>query len=1114
MKKLFCLLSSSLVLCLVAPIFAQTTQSAPSTQPAPLAVFEPAISPDGKEIAFVSGGDIWTVPSAGGDAHLLIAHPATESRPLYSPDGKYVAFTSARTGNGDIYVLTLASGDLKRLTYDDSPERVEAWSPDSKWVYFSTSANDISGMNDIYRVRLAGGTPMPATADRYLSEYHAAPSPDGTSLAFVANGMATSQWWRNGHAHIDETEIWLMKTSAGTPKYERVVKADAKNLWPMWSVDGLTLYYTSDRDGTENLYSHNGAGEKELTHFTNGRLLWPSISADGRSIAFERNFGIWVFEVASGQMREVDIRLRGVPADPAVEHRKIMDRIQGFALSPDGKKVVYQVRGDLFAASAKDGGEGFRITDTVAEESSPVWLKDNKRIVYTSDRGGRRHLYSYDFASQTETTLTSGASEDDRPLVSPDGKSIVFLRDRAKLVVMDLASKKETEVAKVLTGPPVFGPVSYDWSPDSKWIAYLDYSGRQFRNAKVVSASGGEPKYVSFLANTNSEEVKWSGDGKFLLFLTAQRTEDGKVARVDLTPRVPRFREDQFRDLFKEEKPGNPNEGPPAEVKTDTKTAKQASLEFGGGDEPKKEAKPEGKAEAGAKDTKEKKVEPTKVVFDGINERLAFLPVGLDVDSQAISPDGKTLAIVATVASQQNVYTYSLDELAKEPPIAKQLTSTPGRKSQLQFTPDGKEVLFLDDGKITRTAVENPKPMPVAVSAEMDIDFHREKEEAFEQAWRALRDNFYDSTMKGKDWTALRAQYAPLIEASRNSDEMRRLISMMIGELNASHMGISGPPADAARPSTGRLGLYFNPTEYETTGKYHITEVIDQSPAAVSGIKAGEYLVAIDGTKLTPSSNLQQLLEYKIDRRTGITVADAKGVERTVFLKPTNLGTSKNLLYRHWVNASRAYVERISGGKLGYVHIPDMSQNSLNQLIIDLDAQNMTKKGVVIDIRNNNGGFVNAYALDIFARRGYLTMTPRGLSPTPARTALGQRSLELPTILVTNQNSLSDAEDFTEGYRTLGLGKVVGTPTAGWIIYTSGTQLIDGSFLRLPMIRITDHEGKDMELNPRNVDVEVAKPVGESYLGVDSQLDRAVQELLNQFEPGKLQASRPTATGN
>jgi tricorn protease len=1081
--------------------FAQNAQPSFSTGTAPITAFEPAISPNGAEIAFVSGGDIWTVPSAGGEAHLLVAHPATESRPLYSPDGKYLAFTSARTGNGDVYVLTLMTGELNRLTYDDSPERVEAWSPDSKWIYFSNGANDISGMNDIYQVRVSGGTPMPVTADRYVNEYNAAPAPDGKSLAFVAHGMEPSQWWRNGHAHIDETEIWQVKDGAsGTPKYEMLVKGGAKQLWPMWSEDGRTLYYTSDRSGTENLWAHSISGEKQLTAFRDGRLLWPSISADGRFIVFERNFGIWRYDVASGQTHPVTIQLHGVPAEPAVEHRKISDRLQAFVLSPDGKKVVFQVRGDLFAASAKDGGEGFRITNTLAEESSPVWLNDNKRIVYDSDRGGARHLYLYDFATQTETALTSGGSEDERPLVSPDGKSIVFLRDRSKLVVMDLGSKKQTEIAKVLTGPPAFGPVPYDWSPDSKWIAYLDYSGRNFRNARVVPVTGGTPQFVSVLANTAGMQLKWSGDGKFLLFITNQRTEGGKVARVDLLPRVPLFREDQFRDLFRDEKP-SPTEVPTPDVKPEAKPEKSRSGNASATEAARKDVTSEAAKE------KEKKVEPTKIIFEGINERLTFLPVGLDVDSSlAISPDGKTLALVATVAGHQNVYSYSLDELAKEPPVAKQLTSTPGRKSQIQFTKDGKEIFYLDDGKIAHTTLENPKPAPVVVSAEMDVDFNREKEEVFEEAWRALRDNFYDPSMKGKDWTALKAQYAPLIASSRNGDEMRRLISLMIGELNASHMGIGAPQTDAAKPSTGRLGLFFNPGEYESTGKFHITKVVDQSPAAVSGIKMGEYLVAIDGTRLTPSSNLQQLLEYKIDRRTGITVADAKGVERTVFLKPVNLSTSKNLLYRDWVNQSRAYVDRISHGKLGYVHIPDMSENSLNQLAIDLDAQNMTKQGVVIDIRNNNGGFVNAYAIDIFARRGYMTMTPRGLTASPARTVLGQRSLELPTVLVTNQHSLSDAEDFTEGYRTLALGKVVGEPTAGWIIYTGGTQLIDGSTLRLPMIRVTDHEGKDMELNPRPVDLEVENQVGESYAGVDTQLDRAVQVLLNQIEPGKLQA--------
>ena len=1019
---------------------------------------EPSLSPDGSEIALVSGGDIWTVPSRGGAARLLISNPATEFAPHYSPDGKYLAFSSMRTGNGDVYLLTFATGELKRLTFDDSSELAEGWSPDSRWVYFSSSARDISGMNDIYRVSREGGTPMQVSADRYTTEYFAAPAPDGRTLAFTARGMAGTQWWRKGHSHLDESEIWLRHE--GTPAvYERVTEGGTKEAWPMWSHDGKSLYYMSDRSGAQNIWHRPLAGgaARQITKFTGGRVVWPSISADGRAIVFERDFRIWKLDLKTGEAAPVEIERRGVPAGPDVRHVSLAGQFRELALSPDGKKVAFTAHGEIFAAAAKEPGEAQRLTRTAAPESQPEWAPDSKRLVYVSTRDGAPHLYLYDFATGVETRLTNGPF-DYTPRFSPDGKLLAFLRDGREVRVLDMESKQERTLA---TGhfdlPPIGGEHDIAWSPDSRWLAYFDEGDKSFRNAWVVPAAGGKTEPASFLGNTEADWITWSRDGKYLLFTTDQRTEPGQVARVDLIPRTPRFREDQFRDLFAEgaAKPADHAAAAPA--------------------------KPAPK--------------PVNITFEGIRDRLSLLPVGLAVDSVAISPDGKTAVLAATAAGQQNLYSYSLDELAREAPVARQLTSTAGRKTDVQFTSDSKEIFYLDRGNIASLTLESRQAKPLAVTAEMDVDFSREKLEVFRQAWSYIRDQFFDPKFHGIDWEAVRTTYEPLIEGAATPDEMRQLLNLMVGELNASHLGASaGSGPGGAQSTTGRLGLRFDCAEYEASGKLKITEVIRLSPAFVAGIKPGDVLEAVDGATITAATNLDELLDHKIGKRVVLKVSG-----KDVPVQPVNLATEKNLLYRQWVDDNRAYVARISGGKLGYVHMADMSEASLNRLHLDLDAENQARQGVVIDIRNNNGGFVNAYALDVFSRRPYLRMIERGKAEAPARTVLGQRALEAPTILVTNQHSLSDAEDFTEGYRALKLGKVVGEPTAGWIIYTWGTQLMDGTNFRLPHVRIQDAGGKDMEMHPQPVDIPASRPVGESFTGKDSQLDAAVRELLRSL---------------
>jgi Tol biopolymer transport system component/C-terminal processing protease CtpA/Prc len=1033
---------------------------------------EPGISPDGSEIAFVSGGDIWTVPSGGGEARLLVSHPATESRPLYSPAGDQLAFVSTRTGNGDIYVLTFRTGALRRLTFDDGPDVLDGWSKDGRWIYFSSTSRDIAGMNDISRVSVDGGTPMPVSNDRYVNEYFAAPSPDGMRVAFTARGLASSQWWRKGHSHIDESEIWLFDDGA-TKSYKRVTDGGAKQMWPMWAADGRSLFYMSDRSGAQNIWRQDpGKPAAQVTRFTDGRVLWPTISADGRRVAFERDFGIWLLDTATGHSWLVPISRRGAPAGPAVEHLSLTNQIQELALSPDGKKAAFVVRGEVFAASAKDGGDAVRVTNSPANESQVVWAPDARRLVYLSDRDGTSHLFLFDFPTISETQLTRDALDDALPTFSPDGKSLAFERGQHELRVLDLDGKAERVVAKGYLADSLAAGHEIAWSPDAKWIAYLAVGAKGFTNVSVAPASGGDSRQVSFIANASAGGVSWSPDGTFLLFDTSQRTEDGQLARVDLTLRVPTFREDQFKELFREV-------GPPPAGPEGTKPA--ASTDAKEGKDVKKPAK------------------PVEIVWEQIRRRLSMVPVGVDVSGAAISPDGKWVLLTASAAGQTNLYTYSLDELSRDRPVARQLTSTPGSKTAAQFSPDSKEVYFLEDGRIQAITLDRRESRAVGVTAEMDVDFAKEKLEVFDQAWTYQRDNFFDPHFNGVDWNAVRAVYRPHAAGAATPDELRRIISLMVGELNASHLGISGAPSGGATGTTGRIGVTFDRAELERNGRFKIASLVPLGPVATTSlVKPGDYVTAVDGLALTGRTNLDELLDHKVGRRVVLTVsasADAKD-KRDVPVRPVTQATEKGLLYREWVEANRAYVDKASGGRLGYVHMIDMGASSLTQLYVDLDVENQTRDGVVVDVRNNNGGFVNVYAIDVLARRPYLTMTQRGLQPTPARPVLGQRALEAPTILVTNQHSLSDAEDFTEGYRALGLGKVVGEPTAGWIIYTWSIRLIDGSSFRLPRTRITTADGSPMEMHPRPVDIAVTRPIGEGLGGRDSQLDAAVAELL------------------
>lgn len=1163
-----CLLAASALM--AAPAVART---GPATRPvdavAPLPSFaEPAISPDGAEVAFVHAGDIWVVPAGGGTAHLLVSHPAAEGRPVYSPDGKRLAFVSARTGNGDVYVLTFATGDLARLTYDDGLDQLDGWSRDGAWVYFSSSVADLGASNaDVYRVRADGGTPMAVSAERYTNEFQAAPSPDGQVLAMAA-GANGRDWWRNGHANWNESHVWLRRERKDKPaKYEELTRPGARELWPMWGgAEGRTLYCVSDRDGRpQNLVAydltdggrppgHEALREpRPVTHFEGGRVLWPSISGDGKTIVFERDFGVWRVNPTDGSSPErLAITLRGAPAAQATETLNFVGGYRDLAVAPDGRKVAFTVHGEVFAAAAREGGRAVRVTTTPAAEGQLEWAPDSRRLVYASSRGGAQNLYLYDFASQTEAPLTSADAVDSTPKFSPDGKHLAFRRNGTELRLLDLSTKTDRLVVGGLAAmlPPFDdAPGAFAFSPKGQWIAYIDSGKRGYDNVYVVPTTGGkvEPKQVTFFANTGSNAVAWSGDGRSLLFGTGMRTEEFQLARVDLVARQPNFSEDVFRGLFEDEmrttRPGGPRPvrpqiertpptvAPPA-VNPPNLAPPPATAPATQPSEPRDLLDLTTRPAAAAQPATQPATLPSGLrgagttlpaaetfSFDRLRQRTNLLSVGVDVDEPVVTPDGKWCVFIGGAGGRQNVYAYPLDPSAAGPAggggegggsAVRQLTTTPGGKSNLRAAADSKEVYYLEAGQIRSLNLDSRQVREVNVTASMEVDFAQEKLEVFRQAWTYLKLNFYDPKMHGADWDAVRRQVEPRAAGAKTGDELRRILSLMVGELNASHLGV-GSPARGGGATVGRLGVRFDRDTYEKDGVLKLAEMLTNGPAAQAGLKVGDAVLAVDGDPVDAGTNLEKLLDRKIGRRVVLRVASdaARAQQRDVPVRPVDAATEKTLLYRDWAEANRAHVAKASNGRLGYVHIADMSRNALARLNADLDAESATRDGVVVDVRANTGGFVSPFVLDVLSRRNYLTMTRRGAGESPGRIYVGQRALDLPTVLVTNRQSISDAENFAEGYRALKLGKVVGEPTAGGVIFKSDVPLIDGTVFRIPMSKVTNRAGEDLESAGRPVDVTARRPLGESPVGKDSQLDAAVKTLLKQIDKAAVAKGKP-----
>ena len=1037
------------------------------------------------QIAFTYLGDIWTADEQGKNIRRVTVHRARDVYPRFSPDGKWLAFSSDRNGNLDVYIIPVGGGAAKPLTTHSAGDTVLAWSPDSQRVLFASNrAEDFGGK--LYTVGLDGGMPQNVGADMGV---WASYSPDGSKLALNRHGQA---YWRKYYRGSNQTDVTVMDIAQ--KKFTKLTDFNGLDSWPMWGSDGF-IYFVSDREGggLTNVWrvSDKGGSAEAVTTFKSGDVRWPSISADGKVIVFEHDFTIWKLDVPTRKATPIRLDIAAETQENTEEVRTFNSEADDYSLEPAGRRIAISVYGEIFTAPTGEG-DLVQITDGPARDQNPVYSPDGRRIAFVSDASGREEIYiaSTDGAGKPEKITDVDALKLSFAW-SPDSKSIAYVSSDAKLRRYDFDTKRTAELVTAR-----FGNVSAPaWSPDGKWIAYSRPDYVRTSDAYIIASAGGDGRRVTF-DSYNETNPRFSPDGRKLYFLRNDGFGGGPgggtaqiyaitLEREELDP-------DERRDAT-ESSDVVRSSGPASPASPPTTTIDWAGL-------------------------KRRTRQVTRMPFSILN--------------YVVAPDSRSIAFVTTqpagMRTQPVLYTIQQDGRR----LSRVLTggsgggddddqpaqAAGGGMSNLAFARDGRTLYFREGRGIVAVGVGQPQGAApstgsgqgareatrrrLSFAPKVRIDLRAQWSEMFGDAWRTMKYRFYDPKMHGRDWDAMKAKYEPLVEHVGDRQELLNIINEMIGELNASHTGAAtgggrgGGGAGAV--STGYIGVDLEPDA--RVGRYRVTHVYEEGPSDKDWVRVsvGDFLLAIDGKPVKAGDEYWALLNHRLNRKVEVTFnsnPSEEGAWKTR-ITPTNQAAQNQLRYERWVRERRARVETLSGGRVGYLHIQAMNQPSLRRFEKEL-RENRNKEALVIDQRWNGGGNIDQELLGILVQREYQIWQPRGAEPNP-RPFSGFFG---PKVVLQNWRSASNAEMFPAGFRALGLGKVIGTPTAGAVIGTGRYSLIDGSTVRTPGVGVflADRERTNMENFGVPPDILVDNSPEDHLAGKDRQLEVAVQELLKEL---------------
>ncbi|WP_189362798.1 S41 family peptidase [Algibacter mikhailovii] len=1050
----------------------------------------PSMSPDGQTIAFNFQGDIWTVNKDGENLNRITVHEAYDTKPLWSPDGKSIVFQSDRYGNNDVYSIPSQGGLSKRLTYHSAADIVTDYTSNGD-ILFSTRRNfaQVEREPEIHIINKNGGTPK-----RYMSAlgFDAAISPSGEFVVFTRGTCRLEREFYNGPANRD---IWLYNIKED--KYVQLTSFEGNDFYPQWA-DDTTIYFQSSRSGRYNIHKLNVSvlGEKQgnvsqITNFKNMGIFSFHLSKNGKDIILAQANHLYLLDVISKSQKEIKLEIpTDYKFDPIV-HKTYSANINELAIAPSGKLLALVVRGEIFVRKTeKDKKRTVNISKSEYRDRMPTWLNDSS-LLFISDREGQNDLYVVHSGDDNEsnlfktlkhkiTRITNTKENESNPVLSPDGKSIAFNRGRGKLIVASINSDGKLSNEKVLQdGWATSNGVS--WSPDSKWLAYsltdLDFN----REIYIHKADNSiKPVNISMHPKQDRNPI-WSPDGKKLMFSSNRNNNDYDV---------------WFTWLNKEDW---------------EKTTQDWEEDTDDLPESKTDKSPNKKDENGKQ---EDEVPEVVIDFDDIHRRQVQVTsfVGGE-QGRFFSKDCKTIYFTTGNRARGNAKTtsdlYKIKWTGKD---QKAITSKDTKPTNIIIDRSFSNIYFTKEGgSLSSIKVSNDKLVNLPFSAKLDIDYEGETKQIFNEAWKAINDGFYDPDFHGQDWNKLRATYEPLALGASTRIDFQNMFNRMLGQINASHMGLYSTEKREVvqKEATGLLGVEFEP---QTNGALKVIGVVPNMPAdrSASKLVLGDILTRVNGIELSKQTNIYSLLEGTVNEKIYLEV-DRSGSTKEVIIRPQSSNRTAN--YNAWVKERQRLTAKYSNGRLGYIHIQGMNWESFERFERELTAAGLGKEGIVIDVRYNGGGWTTDYLMAVLSVKQHAYTVPRGAAKSledehtkfrnhyPFSERLPLASWTKPSIALCNQNSYSNAEIFSHAYKALNIGTLVGRPTFGAVISTGSTRLIDGSYVRMPFrgwyVKRTQ---SNMELGPAVPDIIVSNNPDDKAKNKDTQLKRAVDELLSQLK--------------